>query len=67
MISCILFVIQVNERGKPVIVWICPLQFNLEAGFGPRVFGVGHYMAEDVVFVSVRYRYSILGNMCIPQ
>lgn len=57
--------LQISENGKPVIVWIHPMHFNRETAFGPQIFGVGHYMAEDVVLVTVRYRHNVLGKLPI--
>lgn len=38
------------------------MRFTEEASYGPQYFGVGHYMAEDVVLVTVRYRHGVLGK-----
>ena len=41
--------------------------FTEESSYGPQYFGVGHYMAEDVVLVTVRYRPNILGFLYLDH
>lgn len=60
--NCVWILLQVGESGKPVIVWIHPMRFTEESAYGPQYFGVGHYMVQDVVLVTVRYRHNVLGK-----
>ena len=59
------FFFQLGDKRKPVIVWIHPLRFTEESAFGPQYFGVGQYMQEDVVLVTVRYRQNVLGKLSV--
>lgn len=58
---------QVDDNRRPVIAWIHPMRFSEESAFGPQYFGVGHYMEDDIVLVTIKYRQNVLGFLCLDH